>query len=127
MGGKTYPIFVSKSSNLSEDRIFFCASNPRDLVSSLIDALENMATQCRARTKMQFLHVEKTIRSKFAKFLELFHQRRIHSIDLEGAFSNILLVWSQQRFYKCKNFRRMNCRITWRDFALDYHSLDSTM
>ena len=46
--GKRIPISVSISSNLIEQPIFSCDSNPGALVESFVDALDELATQSKA-------------------------------------------------------------------------------
>ena len=46
--GKHVPISVSISSNLITKPMFLCISNPRNLVESLIDAVEGLATQSKS-------------------------------------------------------------------------------
>ena len=71
------------SSNHVEDPTFLCKFNLRELVSSLIDSLENLATQSKTQMKMKFLQVETTIRSKLAQILEIPDQCRTHRIYIE--------------------------------------------
>ena len=77
--GKHVPISVSISSNLIAEPIFLCNSNPRDLVGSFIDAVEGLATQSKALTKLKFLEVETTIKSKLTRTLESLNERRCRS------------------------------------------------
>ena len=49
--GKHVPISVSISSNLVVAPIFICNSDPHHLVASFIGALENLATQSKAKMK----------------------------------------------------------------------------
>ena len=74
--GKHIPISVSISSNLITKPIFFCNSNPRDLVESLIDAVEGLATQSKAQMKLKFLEVETAIKSKLTRTLQSLNERR---------------------------------------------------
>ena len=74
--GKHVPISVSISSNLIAKPIFFCNSNPRNLVESFIDAVEGLATQSKAQMKLKFLEVETAIKSKLARNLESLNERR---------------------------------------------------
>ena len=46
---KRIPISLLVSSNLLQEPILFCHPNPCDLVSSFIDALENLATKSKAQ------------------------------------------------------------------------------
>ena len=63
------PISVSISSNLIAMPIFICNSKPRDLVESLIDAVEGIATQSKAQMKLNVLEVETAIKSKLTRAL----------------------------------------------------------
>ena len=74
--GKHVPISVSISSNLIAQPIFFCNSNPRDLVESFIDAVEGLPTQSKAQMKLKFLEIETAIKSKLTRTLESLNERR---------------------------------------------------
>ena len=67
--GKHIPTTVSISCSLIQEPIFPCDPNPRDLVSSFIDALENLATQSKAQMKINFLQIETAIKNKLACIL----------------------------------------------------------
>ena len=56
--------------------IFLCISNPRDLVDSVIDAVEGLATQSKAQMKLNFLEVETAVKSKLTRTLESLNERR---------------------------------------------------
>ena len=56
--------------------IFLCHSNPRNLVDSLFDAVEGLATQSNTQMKLNFLEVERTIKSKLNRALESVNDRR---------------------------------------------------
>ena len=62
--GKHVPISVSISSNLVEEPIFLCNSNPHHLVASFIGALQTIASQGKAKMKNLFLDIETTIKIK---------------------------------------------------------------
>ena len=55
---------------------FLSKSNPRDLVESLIDAVEGLATQSKAQMKLKFLEIETAIKSKLTRTLESLNERR---------------------------------------------------
>ena len=74
--GKHVPISVSISSNIIARPIFLCNSNPRDLVESFIDAVEDLATQSKAQMKLKFLETETAIKSKLTRTLESLKERR---------------------------------------------------
>ena len=73
--GKHIPILVSISSNLIAKPIFLCNSNPRNLVESIIDAVEGLATQSKAQMKLKFLEIETAIKSKLTRTLESLNER----------------------------------------------------
>ena len=73
--GKHVPISVSISSNLVEEPIFICNSDPHHLVASFIGALENLASQSKAKMKNTFLDIETTIKIKLGSILEKLTQR----------------------------------------------------
>ena len=74
--GKHVPISVSISSNLIEEPLFLCNSNPSDLIESFIDAVEGLATKSKAQMKLKFLEVETAIKSKLPRTLEHLNERR---------------------------------------------------
>ena len=73
--GKHVPISVSISSNLVEEPIFLCNSDPHHLVASCIRALENLASQSKAKMKNLFLDIETTKKIKLGSILEKLTQR----------------------------------------------------
>ena len=73
--GKHVPISVSNSSNRLEKPIFVCNSDPHQLFESFIEALENLASQCKAKMKNLFLDIRTTIRIKLCSILEKLTQR----------------------------------------------------
>ena len=62
--GKHVTISVSISSNLVEEPIFLCNSDPHHLVASFIGAIENLASQSKAKMKKLFPDIEATIKIK---------------------------------------------------------------
>ena len=74
--GKHVPIAVSISSNLIPEPIFLCISDPRHLVSSFVAALEGLATQSKAQTKLRFIEVKTAIKIKLCSILEQLNQRQ---------------------------------------------------
>ena len=74
--GKQVPISVSTSCNLVEEPIFLCNSDPHHLVASPIGALENLASQSKAKVRNLFLVIETTIKIKLGNILEKLTQRQ---------------------------------------------------
>ena len=83
--GKHVPISVSISSNLVEEPIFICNSDPHHLVASFIGALENLASQSKAKMKHLFFDIATTIKIKLGSILEKLTQRhnRMEQADLK--------------------------------------------
>ena len=73
--GKHVPISVSIFSNLVEEPIFLCNSDPHHLVASCNGALENLALQSKAKMKNLFLDIKTTIKIKLGIILEKLTQR----------------------------------------------------
>ena len=72
---KHVPISVSISSNLVEEPIFLCNSDPHHLVTSFIGVLENLAPQSKAKMNNLFLDIKTTIKLKLGSILEKLRQR----------------------------------------------------
>ena len=83
---KRVPISVSISSNLMEEPIFLCNSDPHRLVASFIGVLENLASQSKAKMKNLFLDIETTIKIKLGCILEKHTQphKGREQADLDG-------------------------------------------
>ena len=62
--GKHVPISLSISSNLIEQTIFLCNSNPGAFVLSFVDALDLLATQSGAQIEQKFLEIETGVKIK---------------------------------------------------------------
>ena len=73
--GKHVPIYVSISSNLVKEPIFLCNSDPHHLVASFIGALENLASQSKAKMKNLFLDFETKTKIKPGSIMEKLIQR----------------------------------------------------
>ena len=84
--GKHVPISVSISSNLVEEPLFLCNSDPHHLVAPFIGALEILASQSKAKMKNLFLDINKinwAIKNKMGNILENLsqrHNRRAHAV-----------------------------------------------
>ena len=83
--GKHVPISLSISSNLVEEPICLCNSDPHHLVASFIGVLENLASQSKAKMKNLFLDIETTIKIELGSILEKLTQRhnRREQADLD--------------------------------------------
>ena len=73
--GKQVPISVSISSNLVEEPIFICNSDPHYLVASFVGALENLASQSKTKMKNLFFDIGTTLKTKLGNILEKLTQR----------------------------------------------------
>ena len=75
--GKHVPISVSISSNFVEETIFLFNSDPHHLVASFIIALENLASEGKAKLKNLFPDIETTKKIKMGSILAKLTQRHI--------------------------------------------------
>ena len=66
---------VSIFSNPVEEPIFLCNSDPHQIVESFIGALENLASQSKAKMKNLFLDIKTTTKIKPGSILEKLTQR----------------------------------------------------
>ena len=67
---------VSTSSNLVEQPILVCNSNPGALVESIVDVVEELATQSKNQMKLKFLEIENSVKSKRNQIFSTLYQRR---------------------------------------------------
>ena len=72
--GKHVPISVSISSNLLEEPIFICNSDPHHLVA-FFGAFKYLVSQSKAEMKNLFLDIKTTIKIKLGRILEKLTQR----------------------------------------------------
>ena len=104
--GKQDPVSVSTLSNLIQGAIFLCNPNHRDLVSSFIDALQNLATQRTAQMKMKILQNEATLKSRLVRIRVFYdHQVNVTVTALVLKQKTIIPKTAEDNFYKC---RRIN-------------------
>ena len=73
--GKHVLISVSICSNLVNEPVFICNSDPHHLVAIFIGAPENLASRSKAKTKNLFLDIKTTIKNKLGNILEKLTQR----------------------------------------------------
>ena len=66
--GKHFQFFGSIPSMLVEKPIFLCISNPRDLVESIVDALDGLATQNQTQIKLKILEIGSSLSKIFFLF-----------------------------------------------------------
>ena len=85
---EAHPMFGVISPNLIQEPISFCGLDLCDWVSSLIDALEILATQNKCQMKMNFFQFERTIKNKLARVQEVINQRRSYCVGIEAEDDN---------------------------------------
>ena len=89
--GEHVPISVSISSNLVEEPIFFCNSDPHHLIASFIGALENLASQSKALIKNLLPDTATAIKINLGSILEklMQHHNRREQADLDDCDNEI--------------------------------------
>ena len=84
--GKHLPIYLSISSNLIDQLIRFCTSNPEALVEPFVDALDGLATQSKAQMKTNFSDIDTSVKSKLYQYfssLDQHHCRKEPVLEFE--------------------------------------------
>ena len=102
---------------------FLCISRPRDLVDlieSLFDTIDGLATESKTQMKLIFLEVETAIKSKLTRTLESLNERRCHNrrlfefrdhcfedyIEVKDASTQILQMQKSQLIERQKYLER---------------------
>ena len=88
--GKHIPILVFISSNIVKWPIFLCNSDPHQLVTFYIGALESLALQSKSILKNLFFEINTTIKNKLGSIFEKLTQPhiRIEQAGLDGCDSH---------------------------------------
>ena len=81
---KHMPNSVAISPNLIHEPSLFCNPNPRDLASSFIDALQNLARQSKIQMIMNFLQIQTAMKSQLFRILQTLNGRRSHCFGIEA-------------------------------------------
>ena len=116
--GYHVPISVSISSNLVEEPIFLCNSDPHHFVASFIGVLETLASQRKAKMKKLFLDIETTIKTKLHSILEKLTQRHnrreqadLDDCDNETCDSNQFLQMSKNQLIDLQESLERYCYV----------------
>ena len=129
--GKHVPISVSISSNLVEEPIFICNSDSHHLVASFIRALENLASQSRAKLKNLFLDNETTKKIKLGIILEKLtqshHRRESTRFDKSQDDCDSEICASTHFLQIQKKVKSLIFKKLWNFIALFYLCLVSTV
>ena len=106
---KHIPTAVSISSNLRPDTVVLSSSNPRELLLSFADALENLATEAKTQKRAQLFEAANSINSKLSRLLETLNG---HQSNQEAIFPLRMSVAeliqrrgcrNQHNSYECKS------------------------
>ena len=117
--GKHVPISVSTSSNLVEQPIFSCNSNPAASVESLVDAFDGLATQSKMQIKLKFLEVDSSLKANLNQFFSTLNQRRCRREPVLEFEDECWEEEEQNVSTQIYNYKRINFliyRTTWKDF-----------
>ena len=94
---ETQPFRYRHRPTWQQEAISICDPKTRDLVSSSIDALENLAKQSKAQMKMNFLPIEIAIKSRLARKIEVPNQRCSHCVGIEAEDDNSSIQFLQMQ------------------------------
>ena len=86
--GKHDAISVSISSNLLQEPIFLCNKDPKTLIVSFIEALEDLASKSKAETLLNFSSIENAIKTRVNSIFEKLNERKNESTPM-FEFQNI--------------------------------------
>ena len=74
--GKHEPISVSISSNLLQEPIFLCNRDPKTLIVSFVEALEELASRSKAEMLQKFSSIENAIKNRVSSIFEKLNGRK---------------------------------------------------
>ena len=77
--GKHEPISVSISSNLIEEHVFLCNTDPKNLIVSFVEALEELANKSKTEMQTKFASIQEIINSRVKAVLEKLNERKGHT------------------------------------------------
>ena len=77
--GKHEPIFVSISFNLIEEPVFLCDKDPKNLINSFVEALEELANKSKTETQTKFASIQEIINSRLQAIFEKLNERKGHT------------------------------------------------
>ena len=74
--GKHEPISVSISSNLIEEPVFLCNKDPKNLIVSFVEALEELANKSKTEMQTKFASIQEIINSRVKAIFEKLNERK---------------------------------------------------
>ena len=74
--GKHEPISVSISSNLIEEPVFLCYKDPKNLIVSFVEALEEFANKSKTEMQTKFASIQEIINSRVKAIFEKLNERK---------------------------------------------------
>ncbi|XP_075263345.1 uncharacterized protein LOC142354893, partial [Convolutriloba macropyga] len=74
--GKHEPISVSISSNLIEEPVFLCDKDPKNLIVSFVEALEEFANKSKTEMQTKFASIQEIIESRVKAIFEKLNERK---------------------------------------------------
>ena len=80
--GKHEPISVSISSNLLQEPIFLCNRDPKTLIVSFVEALEELASRSKAEMLQNFSSIENAIKNRESSIFEKLNGRKDESTPM---------------------------------------------
>ena len=80
--GKHEPISVSISSNLLQETIFLCNRDPKTLIVSFVEALEELASRSKAEMLQKFSSIENAIKNRVSSISEKLNGRKDESTPM---------------------------------------------
>ena len=73
---------MSISSNLLQEPIFFCNRDPKTLIVSFVEALEELASRSKAEMLQKFSSIENAIKNRVSSIFEKLNGRKDESTPM---------------------------------------------
>ena len=73
---------MSISSNLLQETIFLCNKDPKTLIVSFVEALEELASKSKAEILQKFSPIENAIKTRVSAFFEKLNGRKDESTPM---------------------------------------------
>ena len=74
--GKHEPISVSISSNLIEEPVFLCHEDPKNLIVSFVEALEELANKSKTEMQTKFASIQEIINSRVKAIFKKLNEKK---------------------------------------------------
>ena len=129
--GKHEPISLSISSNLIEEPVFLCDKDPKNLIVSFVETLEELANKSKTEMQTKFASIQEIINSRVKAIFEKLNERKgeqlLHLISKMSVLRRRRKLICLLSSYKCRKINFWTCNNTLSVISTHYLYLDSTV